>query len=104
MTTRPPCSFCGASDTEVHVGFRALICTRCIEQLRVKLAEVANSVADTPVHHSVAGQECVLCERILSSANFSMRRWIFGICDACACSVAKVTVSYRGVPAQSYEF
>ena len=81
-----------------------MICDRCIGQLRARLADLSTETADTPVHFSVAGQECVLCERILSTATFSVQRWIFGICNTCACSVANQSVDYRGVPAQSYEF
>jgi hypothetical protein len=100
----PPCSFCGVAKSTVHVGFRAMICDECIEQMRQVVAQLDGSNASEPVHHSVAGSECVFCGRILSTAAFSVRRWIFGICDTCACSMTKSNAQYAGTPSQSFEF
>jgi hypothetical protein len=33
-----------------------------------------------------------------------VRRWIFGICDSCACSMTKSHAHYAGTPSQSFEF
>lgn len=100
----PPCSFCGNASGPVHIGFRAMICDDCIKDLRQALIQVDGCHSAEPPHHSVAGSECVVCGRILSMAAFSMRRWIFGVCDTCACSMTKSTARYAGTPAQSFEF
>ena len=104
MSAKPPCSFCGANDTRVNLGFRVLMCDRCVALLRARLADIATAANEEPIHQFVAGEECVLCGKFLSTANFSVRRWIFGICDACACGVTGTTVDYHGTSAQSYEF
>ena len=104
VTAPPPCSFCGARSADVSVGHRAMICVDCKDDLRRRLAalEVAPSVPDP--NHLVAGAECVFCEKILTLAGFSLRRWIFGICDGCACSITASTIKYSGAQAKSYEF
>jgi hypothetical protein len=91
----------------VSTGFRAIICEKCIDALRVKLdalEQPEHSTVAGEVNYSVPGAECVFCERILTTARFSMRRWIFGICDTCACSMADRQIGYSGMDAQSYEF
>lgn len=102
--SEPPCSFCGAGDSELRIGFRAMICDACIDEMRDRLAQLDGNHEAASIHHFVAGKECVFCERILSTAGFSLRRWIFGVCNGCACSIAKYTPDYAGQPVQSYEF
>jgi hypothetical protein len=101
---QPPCSFCGDSHNHTRIGFRAMICDSCIGSLRSRLEQLVNVPTDGAIHDFVPGKECVFCEMILSTAKFSMRRWIFGICDACACSIAEIQVDHVGPSAQSYEF
>lgn len=101
---QPPCSFCGDRHKHVNVGFRAMICETCIGSMRNRLNQLGDVPVDGTIHHFVPGEECVFCERILSTAQFSVRRWIFGICGACACSIAKIQVDHAGPSAQSYEF
>ena len=83
-----------------------MICPDCVGDLAARLAALHSAVApvDENLHHSVAGAECVFCERILSTAVFSLRRWIFGVCADCACGLAKRSIRYLGASAQSYEF
>jgi hypothetical protein len=88
----------------VHVGFRAIICDECIGALRRRLSELDGSEDDSPPDWSVAGRECVFCERILTTADFSLSRWIFGMCNVCACSIAGANVQYAGSPAQDFKF
>jgi hypothetical protein len=100
----PPCSFCGHVGEDVSLGFRVMICPACIDNMRVQLSIIGQGSANDPIHYSVPGSECVFCERILTTARFSLRRWIFGICDVCACGMCELEVDYRSGVAQSFEF
>jgi hypothetical protein len=103
-TQRRPCSFCGSTSGDIQTGFRAMICSGCIADMRKLLLELNTAQDAAPLHHSIAGSECVFCGRILATAGFSLRRWIFGVCGECACSITKTDISYVGQPAQSFEF
>jgi hypothetical protein len=81
-----------------------MICADCICSLGERLAQIESEPGSAPIHYFVAGQECVFCEKILATATFSLRRWIFGVCDACAGGLTARSVKYRGVLGQSYEF
>lgn len=99
-----PCSFCGAVNGKVFQGFRAMICESCIEEIRRKLVELEEIEPTGEIDSAVPGAECVFCERLLTCARFSLRRWIFGMCDSCACGIAGKSISYAGTSAQNYEF
>jgi hypothetical protein len=100
----PPCSFCGSIDSKVSIGFRAIICDRCIDAIGNSLLEIENLRAQAAADYVVAGAECVFCERILTSAQFSLHRWIFGICDTCACGIAGRSISYTGAAGKGFSF
>jgi len=100
----PPCSFCGTTQAPVSVGFRAMICDGCIAALGKSLQAIERRAQEPVDASTVAGAECVFCERILSTATFSLHRWIFGVCDACACSIAKFPIRYRGASPCGYSF
>jgi hypothetical protein len=100
----PPCSFCGARVQDVSVGHRAMICRNCKEDLRLRLVELGREPGTPDRDYKVAGAECVFCDKILTLARFSLRRWIFGICDGCASSITGTPINYKGAPAKSYEF
>jgi hypothetical protein len=100
----PPCSFCGTTEAPVSIGFRAMICDRCIRDLGTSLQSIERGKQRTVDDQCVAGAECVFCERILSTAKFSLHRWVFGICDVCACSVAAFPIRYAGSSPQGFAF
>jgi hypothetical protein len=81
-----------------------MICETCIDAMRTTLKAIENSAVQADADHLVAGAECVFCERILTLAKFSLRRWIFGVCDTCACSIARHPINYVGQAAKAYEF
>lgn len=100
----PPCSFCGSTEPPVSVGFRAMICKVCIQDMGTCLQSIERGKQEPIEDASVAGAECVFCERILSTAHFSLHRWIFGICDTCASSVAKFPIRYAGTSPRGFGF
>ena len=104
VPSRPPCTFCGCTGPGNAVGFRAIICPTCVEAIKRRLHEIERTPATGAPDGSVAGTECVFCERILSGADFSLRRWVFSICCTCACSISDTVVDYQGTPAQVYAF
>jgi hypothetical protein len=100
----PPCSFGGDRTQDVSVGHRAMICGNCKEDLRLRLLELGRAPSAPDGDYLVAGAECVVCDKILTTARFSLRRWIFGICDGCACSMTATSIEYAGSSAKGYEF
>jgi hypothetical protein len=81
-----------------------MICADCKVAMAAALGGIKQGVARSVVDADVAGAECVFCERILTRAHFSLHRWIFGVCDVCACSIAGTTVEYDGQAARGFQF
>jgi hypothetical protein len=101
---RPPCSFCGSRANPVSIGFRAIICNECILAIGTSLQAIERQMGADVAETDVAGAECAFCERILSSSRFSLHRWIFGICDVCACSVSGSPIRYTGASPRGFRF
>ena len=104
-----PCTFCGRTNSNLTVGRRALICEQCVTDLRYLIHRVARPPHEhEPREVAPAGVTCSLCERIVTEAPFSARRWIFSICDLCISDLGfeGARVNYRRDPttSDSYPF
>ncbi len=81
-----------------------MLCDACIRAMGDRLREIARDVDQGVDDSSLAGGECAFCERLLTAGRFSLHRWIFGICDICACSIASQDVDYAGPSPRGFNF
>lgn len=101
-----PCTFCG-NVGNLTVGTQALICDECRHSLRKTMAKLARPPHDCPTpDQASAGRECCFCSASISEAPFSMRRWIFSICNECGSNLAfdGAKIDYEGGARSSYSY
>lgn len=100
------CTFCGNAG-DLTVGTRALICDDCRHSLRKTMAKLARPPHDRPAPElAPAGHECCFCNAFITDAPFSMRRWIFSICNECGSTLAfdGAKIEYEGDARSSYSY
>lgn len=101
-----PCTFCGNAG-DFTVGTRALVCDKCRHELRKTLARVARPPHENPIPcFAPPGVECCFCNKIVTEAPFSVRRWIFSICNECCSDLAfdGAVIAYEKDPHMSYSY